>query len=120
MYCVLAVSYILMAADLYFADIRKTFGFRNAGLLSNWSFLGLGIRSYRQTITSVSLETVLLTGIIVLAASHLCAGILDHADCLAGAGESMLAFNFALAVFCGLSPRPINEVEQHVGISGDF
>src|SRR5258708_30293291 len=50
MYCVLLVSYILMAADRYLfpvlaADVRKAFGFSlaNTGLLSTIFTLGLGI-----------------------------------------------------------------------------
>src|SRR5258708_40011061 len=50
MFCVLLVSYVLMAADRYLfpvlaADVRKAFGFSlaNTGLLSTIFTLGLGI-----------------------------------------------------------------------------
>lgn len=59
MYCVLLVSYMLMAADRYLfpvlaPDIRKAFGFSlaNTGLLSTIFTLGLGLAACRPATCS--------------------------------------------------------------------
>src|ERR1700745_133598 len=74
MYCVLLVSYMLMAADRYLfpvlaPDIRKAFGFSlaNTGLLSTIFTLGLGIGGLPTgyLLARYSRKMVLLTGIVI-------------------------------------------------------
>src|ERR1700722_11690067 len=74
MFCVLLLSYVLMAADRYLfpvlaADIRKTFGFAlsTTGLLSTIFTLGLGLGGLPTgyLLTRFSRKTVLLIGIAI-------------------------------------------------------
>src|SRR5262245_30142910 len=74
MFCILLVSYILMAADRYLfpvlaADIRKTFDFTlsNTGLLATIFTLGLGVAGLPTgyLLARYSRKTVLLIGIAV-------------------------------------------------------
>src|ERR1700683_3003930 len=74
MFCVLLVSYVLMAADRYLfpvlaADVRRAFGFSlsNTGLLSTIFTLGLGLAGLPTgyLLTRLSRKTVLLIGIAV-------------------------------------------------------
>src|SRR3990172_7297827 len=77
MYCVLLVSYVLMAADRYLfpvlaPDVRRDFGFSLAttGLLSTIFTLGLGIGGLPTgyLLSRFSRKTVLLTGIAIFSA----------------------------------------------------
>src|SRR5258708_2413368 len=72
MFCVLLVSYVLMAADRYLfpvlaPDIRRAFGFSlsSTGLLSTIFTLGLGLAGLPTgyLLTRFSRKTVLLIGI---------------------------------------------------------
>src|SRR5580658_8229499 len=72
MFCVLLLSYVLMAADRYLfpvlaADVRRAFGFslRTTGLLSTIFTLGLGLGGLPTgyLLTRFSRKTVLLIGI---------------------------------------------------------
>ena len=78
MYCVLLVSYTLMAADRYLfpvlaPDIRKAFGFSlaNTGLLSTIFTLGLGIGGLPTgyLLARYSRKMVLQTGIVIFSAA---------------------------------------------------
>ncbi len=100
MYCVLLVSYILMAADRYLfpvlaPDIRKAFGFSlaNTGLLSTIFTLGLGIGGLPTgyLLARFSRKMVLLTGIVIFSAATALtthgSRFLDHARMSRGAGH---------------------------------
>src|ERR1700681_1281197 len=113
MFCVLLVSYILMAADRYLfpvlaSDVRKAFGFSlaNTGLLSTIFTLGLGIGGLPTAylLARYSRKMVLLTGIVIFSAATALTtqvpGFWTMLVCLAaqGIGMSMLATSmFALA-----------------------
>src|SRR5271169_1308056 len=113
MYCVLLVSYILMAADRYLfpvlaPDVRKAFGFSLAttGLLSTIFTLGLGIGGLPTgyLLSRYSRKAVLLTGIAIfsstIALTSVARGFWSMLIYLAvtGIGMAMLATSmFALA-----------------------
>jgi DHA1 family inner membrane transport protein len=136
MYCVLLVSYILMAADRYLfpvlaADIRKTFGFSlaNTGLLSTIFTLGLGIGGLPTgyLLTRFSRKAVLLAGIVIFsgatALTTLVPGFWTMLVCLAaqGIGMSMLAtsiFALAASYFAGYRAAAIGSVNFCYGIGG--
>src|SRR3984893_19021621 len=74
MYCVLLVSYVLMAADRYLfpvlaPDVRKAFGFSlaNTGLLSTIFTLGLGIGGLPTgyLLSPLSRKNIILVGIAI-------------------------------------------------------
>src|SRR4051812_5775294 len=74
MYCVLLLSYVLMAADRYLfpvlaPDVRRDFGFSlsNIGLLSTIFTLGLGMGGLPTgyLLSHFSRKAVLLTGIVI-------------------------------------------------------
>src|SRR5580704_18219200 len=106
MYCVLLVSYVLMAADRYLfpvlaADVRRDFGFSlsNTGLLSTIFTLGLGLAGLPTgyLLSRFSRKTVLLIGIAVFsgatALTTVAVGFSSMLVLLAarGIGMSMLA-----------------------------
>jgi len=113
MFCVLLLSYTLMAGDRYLfpvlaADIRKAFGFSisTTGLLSTIFTLGLGLGGLPTgyLLTKYSRKTVLMIGIVMFSAATglttVVDGFLTMLICLAlqGIGMSMLATSmFALA-----------------------
>jgi len=113
MFCVLLVSYALMAADRYLfpilaLDIRRDFGFSlaNTGLLSTIFTLGLGLGGLPTAylLARFSRKAVLLTGIAIFSAgtalTAIVSGFWGMLLCLAatGIGMSMLATSmFALA-----------------------
>ncbi len=113
MYCVLLVSYALMAADRYLfpvlaPDVRRDFGFSlaNIGLLSTIFTLGLGIGGLPTgyLLSRFSRQAVLLTGIAIFSAGTTLTvkmtGFWSMLLCLAftGMGMAMLAtVMFALA-----------------------
>ena len=120
MYCVLLVSYTLMAADRYLfpvlaTDVRKAFGFSlaNTGLLSTIFTLGLGIGGLPTgyLLAHYSRKMVLLTGIVIFSAATalttVVPGFWTMLICLAaqGIGMSMLAtsmFALAASYFSGI------------------
>jgi DHA1 family inner membrane transport protein len=136
MFCVLLVSYILMAADRYLfpvlaADVRRAFGFSlsNTGLLSTIFTLGLGLAGLPTgyLLTRFSRKTVLLIGIAIFsgatALTTVAAGFFSMLVCLAaqGIGMSMLATSmFALAAnyFSGNRAAAIGSVNFCYGIGG--
>jgi MFS transporter, DHA1 family, inner membrane transport protein len=136
MFCVLLVSYVLMAADRYLfpvlaADVRRAFGFslRNTGLLSTIFTLGLGLGGLPTgyLLTRFSRKTVLLIGIATFsgatALTTVAVGFLSMLVCLAaqGIGMSMLATSmFALAAnyFSGNRATAIGSVNFCYGIGG--
>ena len=98
MFCVLLLSYVLMAADRYLfpvlaPDIRKAFGFAlsNTGLLSTIFTLGLGLGGLPTgyLLTRFSRKTVLLIGIAIFsgatALTTVAAGLYEHAGLSGGA-----------------------------------
>src|ERR1700687_1475621 len=106
MYCVLLVSYILMAADRYLfpvlaPDVRRDFGFSLAdtGLLSTIFTLGLGMGGLPTglLLSRLSRRTVMLLGIAIFAAgtasTTVVKGFWGMLFCLAvtGIGMAMLA-----------------------------
>ena len=123
MYCVLLVSYMLMAADRYLfpvlaPDIRKAFGFSlaNTGLLSTIFTLGLGLGGLPTgyLLARYSRKMVLLTGIVIFSAATalttVVPGFWTMLVCLAaqGIGMSMLAtsmFALAASYFSGYRVR---------------
>ena len=136
MFCVLLVSYVLMAADRYLfpvlaPDVRKAFGFSlsNTGLLSTIFTLGLGIAGLPTgyLLTRFSRKTVLLIGIAIFsgatALTTVAVGFFSMLLCLAaqGIGMSMLATSmFALAAnyFSGNRGAAIGSVNFCYGIGG--
>jgi MFS family permease len=136
MYCVLLVSYILMAADRYLfpvlaPDVRKAFGFSlaNTGLLSTIFTLGLGIGGLPTgyLLARYSRKMVLLTGIVIFSAATALTtqvpGFWTMLICLAaqGIGMSMLAtsmFALAASYFSGYRSAAIGSVNFCYGIGG--
>ncbi len=136
MYCVLLVSYILMAADRYLfpvlaPDIRKAFGFSlaNTGLLSTIFTLGLGIGGLPTgyLLARYSRKMVLLMGIVIFSAATALTtqvpGFWTMLVCLAaqGIGMSMLAtsmFALAASYFSGYRSAAIGSVNFCYGIGG--
>lgn len=136
MYCVLLVSYILMAADRYLfpvlaADVRKAFGFSlaNTGLLSTIFTLGLGIGGLPTgfLLARTSRKLVLLTGIVIFssatALTTVVPGFWSMLVCLAaqGIGMSMLAtsmFALAASYFADYRSAAIGSVNFCYGIGG--
>jgi MFS family permease len=136
MYCVLLVSYILMAADRYLfpvlaPDVRKAFGFSlaNTGLLSTIFTLGLGIGGLPTgyLLARYSRKMVLLTGIVIFSAATalttVVPGFWTMLVCLAaqGIGMSMLAtsmFALAASYFSGYRSAAIGSVNFCYGIGG--
>jgi MFS family permease len=136
MFCVLLVSYVLMAADRYLfpvlaADVRKAFGFSlsNTGLLSTIFTLGLGLAGLPTgyLLARYSRKTVLLIGIAVFsgatALTTVAAGFFSMLVLLAaqGIGMSMLATSmFALAAnyFSNNRGAAIGSVNFCYGIGG--
>jgi DHA1 family inner membrane transport protein len=136
MYCVLLVSYILMAADRYLfpvlaSDVRKAFGFSlaNTGLLSTIFTLGLGIGGLPTgyLLTRFSRKKVLLTGIVIFSAATalttVVPGFWTMLVCLAaqGIGMSMLAtamFALAASYFARNRAAAIGSVNFCYGIGG--
>lgn len=136
MYCVLLVSYILMAADRYLfpvlaSDVRKAFGFSlaNTGLLSTIFTLGLGIGGLPTgyLLTRFSRKMVLLTGIVIFSAATALTtavpGFWTMLVCLAaqGIGMSMLAtsmFALAASYFARNRAAAIGSVNFCYGIGG--
>jgi MFS family permease len=136
MFCVLLVSYVLMAADRYLfpvlaPDVRRAFGFSlsNTGLLSTIFTLGLGLAGLPTgyLLTRLSRKTVLLIGIAVFsgatALTTVAVGFFSMLVCLAaqGIGMSMLATSmFALAAnyFSGNRAAAIGSVNFCYGIGG--
>lgn len=136
MFCVLLVSYVLMAADRYLfpvlaADVRRAFGFslRNTGLLSTIFTLGLGLAGLPTgyLLARFSRKTVLLIGIAIFsgatALTTVAAGFVSMLLCLAaqGIGMSMLATSmFALAAnyFSRNRAAAIGSVNVCYGIGG--
>ena len=136
MFCVLLVSYILMAADRYLfpvlaADIRKAFGFslQTTGLLSTIFTLGLGLGGLPTgyLLTRFSRKTVLLIGIAIFsgatALTTTAVGFFSMLVLLAaqGIGMSMLATSmFALAAnyFSSNRAAAIGSVNFCYGIGG--
>jgi len=136
MYCVLLVSYILMAADRYLfpvlaPDVRKAFGFSlaNTGLLSTIFTLGLGIGGLPTgyLLARYSRKMVLLTGIVIFSAATalttVVPGFWTMLVCLAaqGIGMSMLAtsmFALAASYFSEYRSAAIGSVNFCYGIGG--
>jgi MFS family permease len=136
MYCVLLVSYMLMAADRYLfpvlaPDIRKAFGFSlaNTGLLSTIFTLGLGIGGLPTAylLARYSRKMVLLTGIVIFSAATALTtqvpGFWTMLVCLAaqGIGMSMLAtsiFSLAASYFAKYRSAAIGSVNFCYGIGG--
>lgn len=136
MFCVLLVSYVLMAADRYLfpvlaPDIRRAFGFSlsNTGLLSTIFTLGLGLAGLPTgyLLTRFSRKTVLLIGIAIFsgatALTTVAVGFFSMLVCLAaqGIGMSMLATSmFALAAnyFSGNRAAAIGSVNFCYGLGG--
>jgi MFS family permease len=136
MFCVLLVSYILMAADRYLfpvlaPDIRKAFGFSlsNTGLLATIFTLGLGLAGLPTgyLLARFSRKTVLLIGIAVFsgatALTTVAGGFFSMLVLLAaqGIGMSMLATSmFALAAnfFSNNRAAAIGSVNFCYGIGG--
>ena len=136
MYCVLLVSYILMAADRYLfpvlgADVRKAFGFtlEQTGLLATIFTLGLGIGGLPTgfLLARYSRKMVLLTGIVIFssatALTTVVPGFWSMLVCLAaqGIGMSMLAtcmFALAASYFSKYRSAAIGSVNFCYGIGG--
>ncbi len=136
MYCVLLVSYVLMAADRYLfpvlaPDVRRAFGFSlaNTGLLSTIFTLGLGIGGLPTgyLLAHYSRKMVLLSGIVIFSAATalttVVPGFWTMLICLAaqGIGMSMLAtsmFALAASYFSGYRSAAIGSVNFCYGIGG--
>lgn len=136
MYCVLLVSYVLMAADRYLfpvlaVDVRKAFGFSlaNTGLLSTIFTLGLGIGGLPTgyLMARYTRKMVLLAGICIFsgatALTTVVPGFWTMLICLAaqGIGMSMLAtcmFALAASYFSGYRSAAIGSVNFCYGIGG--
>ena len=136
MYCVLLVSYVLMAADRYLfpvlaADIRKAFSFSlpDTGLLSTIFTLGLGLGGLPTgyLLARYSRKMVLLAGIVIFSAATalttVVPGFWTMLICLAaqGIGMSMLAtsmFALAASYFSRYRSAAIGSVNFCYGIGG--
>lgn len=136
MYCVLLLSYTLMAADRYLfpvlaADVRKAFGFSlaNTGLLATIFTLGVGIGGLPTgyLLARYTRKLVLLTGIFIFSAATalttLVPGFWTMLICLAaqGIGMSMLAtsmFALAASYFSKNRSAAIGSVNFCYGIGG--
>jgi MFS transporter, DHA1 family, inner membrane transport protein len=136
MFCVLLVSYVLMAADRYLfpvlaPDIREAFGFSlsNTGLLATIFTLGLGLAGLPTgyLLARFSRKTVLLIGIGIFsgatALTTVALGFFSMLVLLAaqGIGMSMLATSmFALAAnyFSNNRAAAIGSVNFCYGIGG--
>jgi MFS transporter, DHA1 family, inner membrane transport protein len=138
MYCVLLLSYVLMAADRYLfpvlaADVRREFGFSlaNIGLLSTIFTLGLGIGGLPTgyLLSRFSRKTVLLIGITIFssatALTTVSMGFWRMLFCLAaqGIGMAMLAtsmFALAASYFVRYRAAAIGSVNLCYGLGGFF
>ena len=136
MYCVLLLSYVLMAGDRYLfpvlaADVRREFGFSlaNTGLLSTIFTLGLGIGGLPTgyLLSRFARKTVILTGIAIFSAAisltTISAGFWMMLLSLAamGVGMSMLAtsmFALAASYFVRYRAAAIGSVNLCYGIGG--
>src|ERR1700719_3724894 len=134
MYCVLLVSYSLMAADRYLfpflnSDVRKEFGFSvpTIGLLSTIFTLGLGIGGLPTgyMLSRFSRKTVLLCGIAIFSGATMlttvATGFWTMLVCLAatGIGMAMLAtsmFALAASYFIKYRAAAIGSVNFSYGI----
>ena len=136
MYCVLLVSYALMAADRFLfpvlaPDVRRDFGFSiaNTGLLATIFTLGLGVGGLPTgyLLSQFSRKTVLLTGIAIFSAAtaltSIAQGFWSILILLAvqGIGMAMLAtvmFALAASYFAGNRGAAIGSVNLCYGIGG--
>jgi DHA1 family inner membrane transport protein len=136
MYCVLLVSYVLMAADRYLfpvlaPDVRRDFGFSlaNTGLLSTIFTLGLGVGGLPTgyLLSHLSRKTVMLVGIAIFSAgtalTTIVTGFWGMLLCLAatGIGMAMLAtsmFALAASYFVRYRAAAIGSVNFCYGIGG--
>lgn len=136
MYCILLLSYILMAADRYLfpvlaVDVRKAFGFsiEQTGLLATIFTLGLGIGGIPTgfLLARTSRKLVLLTGIVIFSGATVLTtavpGFWTMLVCLAaqGIGMSMLAtsmFALAASYFAKYRSAAIGSVNFCYGIGG--
>jgi len=136
MYCVLLISYVLMAADRYLfpvlaPDIRKAFSFTlpDTGLLATIFTLGLGIGGLPTgyLLARYSRKMVLLAGIVIFSAATalttVVPGFWTMLVCLAaqGIGMSMLAtsmFALAASYFAKNRSAAIGSVNFCYGIGG--
>ena len=136
MYCVLLLSYTLMAADRYLfpvlaADVRKAFGFtlEQTGLLSTIFTLGLAIGGLPTgfLLARFSRKMVLLVGIVIFSSATALTTVVPDfwtmLVCLAaqGIGMSMLAtcmFALAASYFSGYRSAAIGSVNFCYGIGG--
>ena len=136
MYCVLLVSYALMAADRFLfpvlaPDVRRDFGFSiaNTGLLATIFTLGLGVGGLPTgyLLSQFSRKTVLLTGIAIFSAATaltaIARGFWSILILLAvtGIGMAMLAtvmFALAASYFAGNRGAAIGSVNLCYGIGG--
>src|ERR1700730_13516454 len=138
MFCVLLLSYVLMAADRYLfpvlaADVRREFGFSlaNIGLLSTIFTLGLGIGGLPTgyLLSRFSVKTVLLIGITIFssatALTTVSMGFWRMLFCLAaqGIGMAMLAtsmFALAASYFVRYRAAAIGSVNFCYGLGGFY
>ncbi len=138
MYCILLLSYVLMAADRYLfpvlaTDVRTEFGFSlaNIGLLSTIFTLGLGIGGLPTgyLLSRFSRKTVLLIGITIFssatALTTVSMGFWRMLFCLAaqGIGMAMLAtsmFALAASYFVRYRAAAIGSVNLCYGLGGFF
>ncbi len=138
MFCVLLLSYVLMAADRYLfpvlaVDVRKDFGLSlsSAGLLSTIFTLGLGLGGLPTgyLLHRISRKAVLLTGIGIFSAATalttVSGGFWGLLLCLAaqGIGMAMLAtsmFALAASYFARYRAAAIGSVNVCYGIGGFF
>jgi MFS transporter, DHA1 family, inner membrane transport protein len=138
MFCVLLLSYVLMAADRYLfpvlaVDVRKDFGLSlsAAGLLSTIFTLGLGIGGLPTgyLLHHLSRKGVLLTGIGIFSAATalttVSGGFWGMLFCLAaqGIGMAMLAtsmFALAASYFSRYRAAAIGSVNLCYGLGGFF
>jgi len=138
MYCVLLLSYVLMAADRYLfpvlaADVRREFGFNlaNIGLLSTIFTLGLGVGGLPTgyLLSRFSRKTVLLIGVTIFssatALTTVSMGFWRMLLCLAaqGIGMAMLAtsmFALAASYFARYRAAAIGSVNFCYGLGGFF
>jgi MFS family permease len=136
MYCVLLLSYVLMAADRYLfpvlaVDVRRDFGLSlsNTGLLATIFTLGLGVGGLPTgyLLARFSRKTVLLTGIAIFSAATglttISGGFWGLLCCLAaqGIGMAMLAtsmFALAASYFARYRAAAIGSVNFCYGIGG--
>jgi len=136
MYCVLLVSYVLMAADRYLfpvlaPDVRRDFGFSlaNTGLLSTIFTLGLGVGGLPTgyLLSHLSRKTVMLVGIAIFSAgtalTAIVTGFWGMLVCLAatGIGMAMLAtslFALAASYFARYCAAAIGSVNFCYGLGG--